>query len=81
MNNTIKFSTGKTDAETDELTQILRYIIIKAQPKRMFSNINYIKCFLDDSDLKENLRLLLIQMESSIEFILKYDEKELNTPK
>ena len=81
MNNTIKFSTGKTDAETDELTQILHYIIIKAQPKRMLSNINYIKCFLDDSDLKENLRLLLMQMESSIEFILKYDNKELNTQK
>lgn len=81
MNNTIKFSTGKTDAETDELTQILRYIIIKAQPKRMFSNINYIKCFLDDSDLKENLRLLLIQMESTTEFILNYDNKELNMSK
>ena len=81
MNNTIKFSTGKNDAETDELTQILRYIIIKAQPKRMISNINYIECFLDDSDLKENLRLLLIQMKSSIEFILNYDNKELNIPK
>ena len=81
MNNTIKFSTGKNDAETDELTQILRYIIIKAQPKRMISNINYIECFLDDSDLKENLRLLLIQMKSSIDFILNYDNKELNIPK
>ena len=78
MNNTIKFSSGKNDnAGQDELTPIFQYIIIKAQPKRIFSNINYIKCFLDDSGLTGELGFLLSQMESSTCFIMSIDYQHL----
>jgi hypothetical protein len=44
INTTIKFSTGKNDdAGADDLSPIFQYIIIKAKPKRFFSNIYYIK--------------------------------------
>ena len=79
MNNTIKFSSGKNeDAEKSELQSIFHYIIIKAQPKRMISNINYIKCFLDDKEMEGNMGNLLHQMESATDFILNITYKQLN---
>ena len=78
MNNTIKFSSGKNDnAGQDELTPIFQYIIIKAQPRRIFSNINYIKCFLDDLALTGELGFLLSQMESATCFIMSIDFEHL----
>ena len=82
MNNTIKFSSGKNEnAGQDELTPIFQYIIIKAQPRRIFSNINYIKCFLDDSGLTGELGFLLTQMESSSCFIMNIDYEHLKITK
>ena len=78
MNNTIKFSSGKNeDAGQEELTPIFQYIIIKAQPKRMFSNINYIKCFLDEKDLTGKKGFLLSQMDLATNFILNITYKQL----
>ena len=78
MNNTIKFSSGENKpAGQDELTPIFQYIIIKAQPKRMFSNINYIKCFLGEKDLDGKLGFLLSQMESATSFIINISNTDL----
>ena len=86
MNNTIKFSSGKNeDAGQDELTPILQYIVIKAQPKRIHSDINYIRCFLNESCMRGQEGFLVTQMELATSFImtidhsvLKMDEKEFN---
>ena len=86
MNNTIKFSSGKNDdAGQDELTPMFQYIIIKAQPPRIFSNIDYIKCFLNNSQLSGELGFLVSQMEIATIFImninyqsLKISEEEFN---
>ena len=78
MNNTIKFSSGKNqDAGQDELTPIFQYIIIKAQPQRIFSNINYIKCFLEEVELTGILGFLLSQMESAACFIMEINYQSL----
>ncbi len=78
MNNTIKFSSGKNDdAGQDELTPMFQYIIIKAQPPRIFSNINYIKCFLNDIQLSGELGFLFSQMEIATIFIMNIDYKSL----
>ena len=78
MNNTIKFSSGKNvDAGQDELTPIFQYIIIKAQPKRIFSDINYIKCFLGDSSLRGQEGFLVTQIESATSFIAQIDHTHL----
>ena len=79
MNNTIKFCSGKNEEpDKEELTSILEYIIIKAQPKRMISNINYIKCFIDEEHLKQKDGFLLYQMELASNFILNITFRQLH---
>ena len=82
MNNTIKFSSGKNDdAGQDELTPIFQYIVIKAQPKRIHSDINYIKCFLGDSSLRGQEGFLVTQMESATSFITLINHEHLKMTK
>jgi hypothetical protein len=82
INNTIKFSLGKDDdSGQDEMTPILQYIILKAHPKRMHSNINYIKCFLGDSNLSDSKGFLLSQIESASSYINNLDYKHLKITK
>ena len=81
INTTIKFSTGKNDdAGADDLSPIFQYIIIKAKPKRFFSNIYYIKCFLGNSQKGIN-GFLLTQMEFAAQYILKIDYVKLKMSK
>ena len=44
----------------------------------MFSNINYIKCFLDEKEMNGEMGNLLSQMESATDFILNISHKQLN---
>ena len=82
INNTIKFSSGKgDDAGAEELSPIFQYIIIKAKPTRFYSNINYIKAFLDPSKLKGMHGFLLSQMEFAASFIVQIDYNKLRIPK
>ena len=82
VNNTIKFSSGKEDdSGQDEMTPILQYIILKAYPKRMYSNINYIKCFLGDSNLTDSRGFLLSQIESAASYINNLDYNHLKITK
>ena len=78
MNNIIKFSSGKNDdAGQDELTPIFQYIVIKARPKRIYSDINYIKTFLGDSSLRGQEGFLVTQMESATSFIMQINHEQL----
>ena len=82
MNNTIKFSSGKNDdAGQDELTPIFQYLVIKAQPKRIHSDINYIKTFLGDSSLRGQEGFLVTQMESATSFIMSIEHEQLKMSK
>ena len=64
-NNTIKFSSGKqNDSGQEEITPIFQYIIIRAQPSRMISNINYIKCFLGEQTGSRAFLLTQTQSEN-----------------
>jgi hypothetical protein len=82
INNTIKFSLGKEDdSGQDEMTPILQYIILKAHPKRMHSNINFIKSFFGDSNLTDSKGFLLSQIESALSYINNLDYKHLKITK
>ena len=71
LNNTIKFISGKNEnAGQDELTPLFQYILIKSQPERLSTNINYIKCFLSESELMGKNGFFVTQMESASTFIL-----------
>jgi hypothetical protein len=79
MNNTVKFISGKNeDAGQDELTPLFQYVLIKSQPERLFSNINYIKTFLSEEDLIGPKGFYMSQMESASSFISEIDYKQLN---
>ena len=86
MNNTVKFISGKNEnAGQDELTPLFQYVLIKSQPERLSTNINYIKCFLSEVDLIGRNGFYFSQMESACTFILnikssdlKIDENEFN---
>ena len=81
INNTIKFSSGKDDdSGQDEMTPIFQYIILKANPKRMYSNINYLKCFLGDN-LTDSRGFLLSQIESATSYINNIDFEQLKMSK
>ena len=78
LNNAIKFSNGnESDAGQDEITPIFQYIIIKAQPKRIISNIYYIKAFLDESELSGSKGFLVTQIESATSYIEKINHESL----
>ena len=82
MNNTIKFSSGKLDdAGQDELTPIFQYIVIRARPQRIYSDIHYIKTFLDDSSLRGQEGFLVTQMESATSFIMSINHEQLKMSK
>ena len=82
MNNTIKFISGKIeDAGQDELTPLFQYILIKAQPKNLNTNINYIKCLLSDSELMGSRGFYVSQMESASSFIININHNELKMSK
>ena len=79
INNIFKFNTGKnTEIGQDELTPVLQYLIIKIQPRRIISNINYINCFLNDEDLISQKGFLMSQIDSAVSFVQTLEYKHLN---
>ena len=79
MNNTVKFISGKNeDAGQDELTPLFQYILIKAQPKYFFTNLNYIKCLLSENELMGPRGFYVSQMESASSFIMNLNHTHLN---
>ena len=47
------------------------YILIRAQPRRINSNINYIKCFAEDDVIKEKKEKLFSLMDNATINVLK----------
>lgn len=77
INNCIKFCSGKDEhAGADDLSPIFQYIILKAKPRRIFSNLNFIKSLVHPKKLQGFMGLLLAQIESAAEFILREVDHE-----
>ena len=69
---TVKFSMEEnTIISNEELVTIFMYILIKAQPRRINSNINYIKCFAEDDVIKEKKEKLFSLMDNATINVLK----------
>lgn len=74
INRSIKFCSGnEKDSGAEELTPIFQFILIKALPRRLFSNIHYIKGICDstndDDPLKGPREFFLGQVEAAVVFI------------
>ena len=69
------------DSGQHEMTPIFQYILLKAHPKRMHSNINFIKCFFGETNLTDSKGFLLSQIESASSYINNLDYKQLKITK
>lgn len=76
LQNSITFCTGKDELGVDDSLQVLIYVIIKAQPKRIWTNFNYARLFIDPDLSKKQFGLLLTQLEMVLTVIsnLKYTD-------
>ena len=82
LNNVFKFSNGiDSDAGQDEITPIFQYAIIQAKPERIIFNINYIKAFLDESELSGSKGFLVTQIESATSYINAINHETLRMSK
>ena len=82
MNNTVKFISGKNeDAGQDELTPLFQYVLLKAQPAFVYSNISYIKSILSEADLIGPRGFYVSQMESAADFIVAADHNTFKMSK
>jgi hypothetical protein len=61
------FSTGQSDNSVDDALPFLEYAIIKAEPKFLSSNVNYMEMFLDDDLKKSKYGLILTQLNLIVE--------------
>ena len=62
VQNSITFCSGKKDLGVDDTLKPLIYVILKAKPKRIFSNFNYAELFLDPDLSKKQYGILLAQI-------------------
>ena len=76
IQNSITFCTGKDDLGVDDSIQVLIYVMLKAQPKRILTNFNYARIYIDPELSKKQFGLLLTQMEMIVTIIenMKYTD-------
>ena len=73
LNNCFKFNSGKKGKHfgADDITPLFHYIVIKAQPERFYSNINFIQIFIDlYNDGSKNF--LFGQLKSTYMYVMNY---------
>ena len=75
---TLKFSMEEnTNISNEELVNLFMYILIRAQPRRINSNINYIKCFAEEDVIKEKKEKLFSLMDNATIKVLKINHLSL----
>ena len=77
INNLFAFLLDNKNAEAGEILPLIIYCIISSFPERIIFNFNFIKFFLDDSELRGGMGYNVIQAESSINYIQKLGAKQL----
>ena len=79
INLIFKYNTGKEDdIDQDEATPFVHYLIIKCQPERIISNINFIKNFLSEDELMSDKGFYVSQFDSAIVYILSINHTHLD---
>ena len=76
LQNSIKFSSGKTYLGPDDTNDSLAYIMIKSKQKNIFSNYKYCGLYLNKVLANEQYGFISAQLEMIINKIetMKYDE-------
>ena len=80
INNLIIFNEGdKKDISLDDVTPVLFYIFIKAHPYKIYTDLEFIKLFLDSK--KGVYSFNIKQMESAINMVLNCNENNFGLTK
>ena len=80
INNLIMFNEGdKKDISLDDVTPVLFYIFIKAHPFKIYTDLNFIKLFLDSK--KGVYSFNIKQIESAASMVMACDEKNFGLTK
>ena len=76
LQNSITFSSGKNELGVDDTIKPLIFILIKAQPKNIFTNYNYCQLFLNDNLSKTQYGILMSQLYMIMNIIkdMKYSD-------
>jgi hypothetical protein len=62
LHNSITFNSGKNELGVDDTIKPLIYIVLKSQPKKIFTNFNYCQLYLDPELAKKQYGILLTQI-------------------
>ena len=62
LQNSISFSSGKKELGVDDTIKPLIYLLIKSQPRSIFTNYSYCQLFLNDNLCKTQYGILLTQL-------------------
>jgi hypothetical protein len=80
INNLIKFNEGdKKDISLDDVTPVLFYIFIKAHPFKIYTDLEFIKLFLDTK--KGVYSFNIKQIESAASMVMSCNEKNFGLTK
>ena len=76
LQNSITFCSGKKELGVDDTIKPLIYVLIKSQPKSIFTNFNYCQLFLNDSLSKTQYGILMTQLYMIMNIIkeMKFNE-------
>ena len=76
LQNSMKFSSGKSDLGIDDIIPLVIYVILKSQPKKINTNYSFCKNYINPELEKKEYGLLLMQIGMAIKVIndMKYTD-------
>ena len=69
LQDSMSFSSGKSDVGTDDVLPLLHYVMIKAKPKMIYTNYVFCKYYINQNLLKKQTGFLLAQIGMFIKII------------
>ena len=79
INKINEFYCGVTGKAADDQTPVYAYIILKSHPKRIISNINYVKCLTEGkTNVEPDIQLFIDNSLLCVTKILEINPKSLN---
>ena len=69
LQDSMSFSSGKSDVGTDDVLPLLHYVMIKAKPKMIYTNYVFCKYYINQNLLKKQIGFLLAQIGMFIKII------------
>ena len=69
LQDSMSFSSGKSDVGTDDVLPLLHYVMIKAKPKMIYTNYVFCKYYINQNLLKKQTGFLLAQIGMFVKII------------